>query len=128
MKLTLDNRTGNLNRDTECDNCDREVLIEYLNKLNGNNHTLLSIEREDSSRLDVGGGPNCFIVSCTTSNDENLTLLNLLASNSMETIELCVGGQFADFPKPIVVNKETAINAVLSFSDKNEQDLDWDKE
>ncbi|PWQ99703.1 hypothetical protein [Leucothrix arctica] len=127
MKLILDNRTENLNKDMVFDESDEKRSINVLHTLNGNTHTMLSLEREDEVRLDIGGGPDFFIVTCTKKNGQGLTLLNPI-KESGNTIELCAGGQYADFPVEIVVDESVASDAIISFYKKNEQSLDWEKE
>ena len=128
MKLILDNRTGNVNNDVEIEECDKDTLLQALDKLNGRNHTMLSIEREDNYRMDIGGGCNLFVVTCTTASCNNLTLLNPAKNVGDETIELCAGGQYSEFPKGIVVEKEIACKAAASFLEKSEKYLDWVQE
>lgn len=128
MKLVIDNRAGNLNKDTVIDECSKDKLIDTLQMLNGSNHTLLSIERKDKCRMNVGGGPLFFIVNFTTSAGDNMTLLNPEEDNSEEIVELCAGGQYAEFPKSIVVDINNAIKSVVLFYEENEKTLNWNQE
>ncbi|WP_163836662.1 hypothetical protein [Spartinivicinus ruber] len=127
IKIIADKRCANINKDIACENKDIEQAVDLLNMLDGKQHTLLSIERHDGWELHIGGGPDWFIVTAVSSSGKNLTLLNLGGDDS-DTIELCAGGQFADFPKSIVVGKEMAKDAVLNFYEENEKILDWEYE
>lgn len=127
MKLVIDNQNRNLNDDIVINDCQKDKALDMSNMLDGHKHTLLSLERSDKSRLYVGGGADWCIVTCTTAKNENLTLVNLHGEED-ETIELCAGGQFADFPKSIVVNKHMATKVIDSFFEDNESYLEWEKE
>ena len=126
MILTIDNRIKNLNTDTVYDNGKLELALSLLDKLDGGKHTLLTIERNDGCLICVGGGDNGYIVTLSSKTGDNKTLYN--NNNQNNTIELCAGGQYADFPEDIVVDKDTASNTVRHFFFETEITLNWKEE
>jgi hypothetical protein len=127
MRFIFDNRVGNLNKDIVCEDCSVDKALMALNELDGERHTLLSLERPDGWQLCVGGGPKGFIVTLSSQSGKNLTLLNVFG-NDEEAVELCAGGQFSDFPLSIVVDKDLVAKAIASFFEKNEKKLEWDSD
>ena len=78
MKLFIDDRVANRNSDVELECHGYEQAIAALGRLNGQEHTLVSIERVDGWQLCVGGGGGAgFVVTLSSQCDENFTLLNL---------------------------------------------------
>lgn len=59
MRLTADRRNGVHNLDAEVPDADVNAALDWLSKLDGERHTLLSLERTDGRQLMVGGGPCC---------------------------------------------------------------------
>jgi hypothetical protein len=111
MRLTADARDGVHNVDVEISDANVNEALEWLLKLNGKQHTLLSLEREDGWRI-LGNG------------DDNLTLENPRGKQST-IIELCAGGQFGDYSETVCVGPERAVNAVSLFFEGREQEEQW---
>lgn len=126
MRLLIDNRVGNRNADFELEGCSVEQAIMMFEKLNGKEHTLLSIERDDGWQLCVGGGREGYVVTMSSQEDENYTLLNK-GCVCDDLVELCAGGQFSEFPLGIVVNETTAARAIYSFFSEGEDGLSWEQ-
>lgn len=126
MKLFIDDRVGNRSRDVELEHCDFEQTIAVLGKLNGKEHTLVSIERDDGWQLCVGGGEG-FVVTLSSQCDENFTLLNP-EGDSGEVVELCAGGQFSEFSRDIVVDETMAAKAICKFFSGEEMELSWEQD
>lgn len=125
MRLTADRRNGVHNLDAEVLDADVNAALDWLSRLDGKRHTLLSVERQDGLQLMVGGGPLRYVV--TLGNDiENLALENP-RGNQFTMVELCAGGQYGDYPETICVNPEQAANAVSLFFLGLEQQLQWTK-
>ncbi|WP_246726324.1 hypothetical protein [Rhizobium rhizogenes] len=109
--------------DVEISDANVNEALEWLLKLNGKQHTLLSLEREDGWRIMVGGGPIRYVV-ILGNGDDNLTLENPRGKQST-IIELCAGGQFGDYSETVCVGPERAVNAVSLFFEGREQEEQW---
>jgi len=123
MQLTVDCRTGVHNQDVEVVNVGIDVALLWLKKLDGKLHTLISFKREDGSNFMVGGGPSWY-VAVFDDGDKNLTLQNPDGFET-EMIELCVGGQYGEYPKTICVDQKQAAQAVTLFFEGNELHAAW---
>jgi len=121
MKLIIDNRIGAHNKDDVLLNADEHESLTAFHKLNGVQHTLLSLERPDGWQLMIGGGPGLFVI-VLQGQTQNFTLQNP-TGNKNKTIGLCAGGQFGDFSEDICVDKNMAKKAIsLFFSGKEKQE------
>ncbi|WFR97599.1 hypothetical protein [Rhizobium tumorigenes] len=63
MQLTVDKREGVQNLDIGVSDADEIVTLNWLSKLNGQEHTLLGLERDDGWQVMVGGGPIYYVVT-----------------------------------------------------------------
>ncbi|WP_454254159.1 hypothetical protein [Pseudomonas sp. Marseille-Q8238] len=124
MKLVIDDRYENKNNDVVLDCCSSEQAIDALYKMDGRQHTLLVLERNDGWQLCIGGGGREFVVTLSSRSDENFTLLNPNEGGE-ELVELCAGGQFAEFPREIVVDRELVGTVIHKFFNKEEGFLNW---
>ncbi|MFS8051103.1 hypothetical protein [Rhizobium sp. BR 314] len=125
MRLITDTRNGNHNLDVEVPDADVKVVLDWLSRLDGKQHTLLSLERKDGWQLMVGGGPFRYVVTLGSDID-NMTLENP-SGNQSTMVELCAGGQYGDFPETICVNPEQVASAVSLFFLGRELQLRWVK-
>jgi hypothetical protein len=125
MRLTADRRDGVHNLDAEVPDADVNAALDWLCRLDGKRHTLLSVERRDGWQLMVGGGPLRYVV--TLGNDIESLALENPGGNQSTMVELCAGGQYGDYPETICVNPEQAANAVSLFFLGLEQQLQWAK-
>jgi hypothetical protein len=128
MKALLDNRNGVINENTIIDNIFINEALLLLKKLDGKKHTIFSLEREDDFTLCVGGGSQFFIITIMNKDGDSKTLLNPLKHEKDKTIELCAGGQYADFPDKFVIDIDSVINAVKSFYLNQEEKMKWEKD
>lgn len=126
MKLTLDNTLGNRHDSLVEHDATIELASQQLDLLDGKNHTLLMLEREDGVQMLVGGGRVKFVVTLA-SEDDNCYVLNNAQAVNVDTneVELCAGGQYADFPLKNVVEKIDAYQAVEYFYKRTEMELSW---
>ena len=125
MKLFIDSRVANRSSDIELECQGVEHAVAAVEKLNGCEHTLLSMERSDGWQLCVGGGGAGFIVTLSSVDDRNFTLLNPDGDDG-NVVELCAGGQFAEYPRSIVVDKDEVSKAVVDFFLGKEMELNWE--
>ncbi|MBO9166777.1 hypothetical protein [Rhizobium sp. L245/93] len=125
MQLNIDKREGVHNLNIRVPDADEIVTLNWLSKLNGQQHTLISLERDDGWQVMVGGGPIYYIVTLGNA-DENLTLENS-SGDEAKMVELCAGGQYGEYPESFCVDREQAANAVSLFFQGQEQQVGWQK-
>lgn len=124
MKVILDERNMNESVEKTHFNVDESEARLLLEKLNGREHTLISFYRADESVLMIGGGPDFYIINLASTDSHYYSLKNI-ENNSSGFIEICAGGQYADFTKDIVVSKSMADLAVKMFYMNEERSLEW---
>lgn len=123
MQLIVDNRVGVHNQEITVASVGKEMALDWLSKLNGRQHTLLSFERQDGWQLMVGGGPEQYVITLSDGED-NLTFCNRDGSVT-EVVEICAGGQFGEFPKNISATYKQAALIIDLFFSKNERQENW---
>jgi len=123
MQLIIDNRTGIQNQDVEVSSSEDKVALNLLSKLDGNQHTLLSLEREDGWQLMIGGGPTHYIITLGNG-EKQLTLLNINGDETTD-VEICAGGQFGQFPETLCTDHRQAAEIISAFFDKQEMQKTW---
>lgn len=123
MKLIIDNRSGVHGCNEEILDASVDIALLWLKKLNGKERTLLNLNRLDGSNLMIGGGPSWYVVVLEDGKN-SLTLKNL---NGLETesIEICAGGQYGEYPKSLCVDKDQAQQVVRKFFEGKEEFADW---
>lgn len=123
MQLIVDNREGIHSQEIKIAFVDKNAALDWLAKLDGSQHTLLSFERLDGWQLMVGEGPTQYII---TLGDGSSTLtFNNSAGDKTKVVELCAGGQFAEFPQSICATHQQATQVITSFLDGNERQENW---
>lgn len=127
MKALLDNRTGLINEDIVVNEIKLNEALLLLKNLDGKKHTMLSLERKDNFILCIGGGNQFFIVTISNENSDSKTLLNPL-SNESKIIEICAGGQYADFPDKFVVDLDLINKVVKHFYVNQEEKMNWEND
>ena len=123
MRLAVDTRDGAHNLNVEIADADVSVALDWFTRLDGNRHTLLSLEREDGWQLMAGGGPLRYVVTLGNS-DDNLTLENP-SGNQSTMVELCAGGQYGEYPETVCISPEQAATAVSLFFLGRERQVQW---
>lgn len=123
VKLTADFRKGVHNQETRLSFVDKDTALQWLLKLDGRVHTLLSLERQDGWQLMVGGGPSQYVITLSDGSS-NLTFCNS-AGDGTKVVELCAGGQFGEFPQNICATYKQATEVVICFFDENERQESW---
>ena len=123
MRLTIDSRDGVHNRDAVVFHAGEQVAMVWLSKLNGKQHTLLSLDRDDGWQLMVGGGPLHYVITLSDKS-QNLTFRNPSGDETV-TVEVCAGGQYGDFPETFCANYEQAKNIISLFFQGKERQETW---
>jgi len=123
MQLTVDCRVGVHNQDIKVANAGVDVVLSWLKKLDGKQHTLINLKRSDGSHLMIGGGLSWYVV-VFDDGKKNITLKNPVGLET-EMLELCAGGQYGEYPKSFCVDQNQAEQVVKLFFEKNEFQAAW---
>jgi|GEM_PF-3623560 len=123
MQLIIDNRTGVQNQDIEIYSSEDKIALELLSKLDGNQHTMLSLKRKDGWQLIIGGGPAHYIITLGDG-EKQLTFLNINGDEATD-VEVCAGGQFGQFPETLCADHRQATEIISAFFDKQEMQKTW---
>ena len=123
MLLSSDNREGVSNVETQIADAAISQAMRALDSLDGHRHTLLSLVRPDNWCLMVGGGPTYFVATLGRDSD-NLTFHNTSVDQTAR-IELCAGGQHADFAARNCTDREGAAQLIEGFFAGRERDFTW---
>lgn len=125
MQAILDLRNGNFGEETVINDIEVDDTLSLLKQLNGNTHTMLVLKRNDDVVLCIGGGSQYFVVTMTNRNSDNITLIKP-SGNRSKVVEICVGGQFSDFPDSIAIDFNLAQQAVNNFFAGLEKEMIWE--
>lgn len=116
MRASIDNWHGVHCHEEFFDIRSTSELLDGLNRLDGNKHTLLNLIASEHGYLMIGGGNGQYVLS----GEEDGMIFNLLNQDchTDEKIELNAGGQIGLFERKYIVSKEQAINCALAFFTK----------
>lgn len=123
MKLTIDDRVGVHNKDIEIAPVELGEALAWLRKLDGQQYTLLSLERHDGARLLIGGGAFYFVITLDKAGSSFLFLNDSIYEDG--TYELCAGGQYGEYLKKNCATMQQSEHIAKLFFDKNEDRLSW---
>jgi hypothetical protein len=128
MKASLDNRIGTANEETFIDDITIDKAILLLRSLDGKKHTMLSLTRENKITLCIGGGNLFFIVTLINKSGDSKTLLKTANNTQNKMVEICAGGQFADFPDKFIVDFDVVKKVVENFYLGQEDKINWEED
>jgi hypothetical protein len=97
------------------------IIMEGLDKLDGDNQTELSLEHDDGNLLSCGGGPELFLVNFLLPQDQGEWIL-VEDSNLDGTVELAIGRSPASYPRSRLVSQNPAKRAFAYFYEKRDRD------
>ncbi|MBO9872940.1 hypothetical protein J7370_05980 [Xanthomonas sp. D-93] len=123
MIISIDSRNGTMNNENIFETEDFEKVFELVDRLDGNRHTLVSIEKSDGSQMLVGGGAGKYIVTMTSSDFKNFHLENGEKKGGL--VEICAGGQFGEYDKNMVVSIDLVKSAIKQFFGRTTPNLSW---
>jgi hypothetical protein len=108
---------------------DLEMVEKSLRELDGKVKTLVNLLRDENAHMSVGGGGDGIFISYITYDNE--TFFNLVdLSKSDKKVELCVGGQYGEYPEKMCVPLEKVLIAARCFATEGQLDdkLQWEKD
>ena len=112
MKLITENRQGSGNEESINADPNFNSLNVALNELNGEFHSLLTVELASGVVLHIGGGPNEYM-SQILNGDTCMLAIGSLKKVGMT--ELIVGGQSSEFESRVILSYEQARDILLVF-------------
>jgi hypothetical protein len=101
-------------------------IAKAIAALDGNMKTVVCLEAEKNTHMDIGGGgPTGCVVALTYDNQKFYTLIDPAASG--ENVEVKVGGDARPYPAEMLVSKEVALKAAKTFAETGaaEPSLHW---
>ncbi len=99
-----------------------------INKLNGENYTIVRLQGKDDGHMAVGGGAHGRYFVYATFNNE--VFFNLVSGDKTAgSVLLSIGGQEQQIPKETVVEIDLVFKAVKTFVERGELEssLQWAK-
>jgi len=106
------------------ENAGLKKAYAMLDKLDGDQYSHLSIERDDERRMCISGGAEHFVVIDNCELNGEKALINP-DGQLQDIIEISTFGEANDVPTLIVVDKAEAREAIQCFYDGTEGLLDW---
>lgn len=102
-------------------------VLTALALLDGETHTLLSLEHGSGTTLQVGGGPSRFVVQWLS---DQLCWCATSASPPSEPVILAAGGQAGEYPPEVCATAQQARIAAETFflSGARSPKLSWQRE
>jgi Immunity protein Imm1 len=90
-------------------------------QLDGDRHTVVTLEAENEAHMSVGGGPEQYVVYATLDNEDFPYLFD--PSRSAESEEtIVVGGQAGIYPARMCVNLATVLKAARTFAERGQME------
>lgn len=126
MDAKIDRRVGTLAEEELVRNVDVEKALELMCRLDGVQHTLLCLISDADRMMLIGGGADRFIVNRLDCGGASYTLIDV-GGNISEAIEICAGGQFAEYPSNMAVGRKLVSDAIMWFFGDlaNVKSLNW---
>ncbi|RKH79012.1 hypothetical protein D7Y21_34650 [Corallococcus sp. AB045] len=114
ISLSVDNWSGNRNREEETNEPTWEQVERAFRSLDARRHTMLTLEAdEEDNGLIVGGGGGLYVV--TVHRYPEIFTLMLAETDDGETVRLTTGGQERIFPKNLCVGTAQALLAMRRY-------------
>ena len=105
----------------------RQRVLEAFSRLDGKRYTLLGLEVDEERQMYIGGGGGRYVVSIYLG-DRNKVLCD--PTKSEDGSEWVVCGQGSSYPSSMVVDEQSARQAMLNFFDTGglwDPTLFWDE-
>lgn len=127
MNLTVNTWDGPMVHSDENNGPTAADIQAAVARLDGAATSEVTLTQEDPfAYFTVAGGPELYLVTGETANEEILQLTNPGAGN--EIVPLVCGGQLADFAQHDLVDREAATRILTRFLESGDHDtsLPWD--
>lgn len=101
-------------------------IAKAVSALDGDEKTLVCLEGDRNTHMDIAGGAGdgC-VVALTYDNEKYYTLINPTATG--DNIPVKIGGESREYPAEMLVSKEIALKAAKTFAQTGaaEPSLQW---
>ncbi len=127
MQLTINTWDGPILHSDEIDDPTAGDVATALDRLDGAATSEISLTQDEPfAQFTVGGGPDLFLVTGETPEEEILQLTTPDAPD--EAVSLVTGGQVAEFKRHDLVTRERALAALQRFlaGEPHDPTLPWD--
>jgi hypothetical protein len=84
-----------------------------VRSLDGAGHTLVVVELPSGQTITIGGGPSRFVTEVAGNQGGRWCVVN--PRGAEDSVELVVGGEVVHLPARVCVDREAALEAVLTF-------------
>ena len=119
FKLVTDTWNGRSVEETGKESPSWDDVVAAIKGLDADKRTLVAADGWGETQMLIGGGAGKYVVSVSTSDEEQFTLINCNVKGS-DRVLLNAGGQTGNFPSQEIVDYETAIQAANWFYEHNE--------
>ena len=100
-----------------------------IQRLDGDQRSLVMVELSSGQTLTIGGGPEQFVAEVAESDTSRFAVIDPRAGDS--SVDLVVGGQLVDYPARVCIKRDAALCAARTFvqeSGVRTPDLTWSVE
>jgi len=98
--------------DVDCKNVAQAIGL--VGRLDGKRHTMLNFDNGTGWCLTVAGGADFYVVVKSDSNQNSVTLVNEAPATTAR-MDLCCGGQLADFEPEVCCPKSLVVAALSEY-------------
>jgi hypothetical protein len=90
-----------------------EAIEEAVHRLDGTQHTVMTVEVGSGKTLTIGGGPKLFVAEVAEDESTRWAVIKPIAGD--EHIDLRVGGSLAAYPARLCVDMKAVLAVVRTF-------------
>jgi hypothetical protein len=127
-ELVMDNWDGTRNDETVLQSPSWDAISKAIHGLDGRVRTLVTITRDDSSHMAIGGGGQngLYVVYATHDGVHFQTATRRNGANTK--VVVVAGGQEGEFPERRCVDLDTALSAAKAFAETGRLDpqIHWE--
>ena len=100
-----------------------------IQRLDGDQRSLVIVELSSGQTLTIGGGPERFVAEVAETDTTRFAVIDPRAGDG--SVDLVVGGQLVDYPARVCIKRDAALRAARAFvqeSGVRTPDLTWSVE
>lgn len=123
--LSKEKWLGNKCQDDLINEPNSRQIEAAIRKLDGTNHTLVTLGADEETYMSIGGGAGKYVVTVTFNNLDFYILVDLSRSNDIE--KLVIGGQRGNYPAKQCIDLLRCLLAARTFALEGKVDelLTW---
>ncbi len=123
-RLFEDDWQGVISKDKEYKCISIDQIIAAIDKLNGENKTLIELIIDDDNFLTLAGGNEGRYICYITQNGSIYNLINTDYIRNDKTVLIVAGGQQGDFSARLCVKYDQTTKAAISYYQNGQKDPD----